>query len=188
MSIIIVNDLPTNNSYVSLEEAQAYFATRLHVGEWDKASESDKEKALVMATSIIDSLSFSGRKYKEGNPGSEDYQALEWPRYPEHHDPYLLGIPHLFDYSKATREWVDNEGTPIIPKALKNAVCEEAYFLLRAGRGLDKREHLKAQGLNSISYPDINENFTTTTAICPAATRQLTKLNCVESSLRVVRG
>lgn len=188
MSIIIVDNLATNNSYASLAEAEAYFATRLHAGEWVKASELDKEKALITATSVIDSLSFSGRKYKEGNPGSEDYQSLEWPRYPEHSDPYLLGIPHLMNYTKETREWVDNAGTPIIPKALKDAVCEEAYFLIRAGRGLDKREHLKAQGLNSISYPDINETFITTTAICPAASRHLAKLGCIESSLRVVRG
>lgn len=185
---LIIDNLATNNSYVSLEEAESYFEGRIHSREWSSASEENKKKALITATSILDSLQFIGRKYKEGNPGSEDYQALQWPRYPAYDDPYLLGIPHLFSYTKETREWVNAAGVPIIPKALKDATCEEAYFLICAGRGLDKREHIKAQGLNSVSYPNISESYAVSTAICPAAMRHLAKIACVESCVRVVRG
>lgn len=189
MSLIISDKGgPDSNSYVSLEEAKQYFSVRLNSGEWDKADDSQKEKSLIMATSSIDTLHFAGRKWKEGSVGADDYQALEWPRYPEYSDPYMLGIPHLMTSTKESREWVDKDNVPVIPRYLKDAVCEQAYFLLRAVKGLDKREHLKAQGLTSISYPDINEVFEGNLPIAPAALRALNKLNCLSSSLRIVRG
>ena len=177
-----------SNSYVSLEEANSYFLTRLNSNEWDSASDDIKEKALIMATSTLDSLNFSGRKWKEGASDSDNYQSLKWPRYPDYNDPYLLGIPHLMSTTVNEREWLDSKGEPVIPKPLKDAVCEEAYFLLRSIKGLDKREHLRGQGLKSISYPDINETFEDASPIAPAAYRHLSKLNCLQNSLRIIRG
>ena len=177
-----------SNSYVSLEEALSYFSTRLNTSEWDSATQDIQERALIMASSILDSMNFSGRKWKSGSPDSEDYQALQWPRYPDYNDPYLLGIPHLMTTSVSEREWIDSNGVPLIPKALKDAVCEQAYFLLRTIKGLDKREHLKGQGLKSISYPDINETFDNSFPIAPAAYRHLSKLNCLQSSIKITRG
>lgn len=141
-----------------------------------------------MATSILDTLNFSGRKWKDGSVDSEDYQALRWPRYPEYSDPYMLGIPHLMSTTVIERDWLNSKGEPIIPKALKDATCEQAYFLLRTIKGLDKREHLKGQGLKSISYPDVNETFEGSTPIAPAAYRYLSKLNCLKNSLNITRG
>lgn len=177
-----------SNCYLTLEEAEAYFSVRLNTSEWDKALENIKEKALIMATSVIDTLDFSGKKWKEGAPDSDNYQALSWPRYPDYSDPYMLGIPHLMGSTRESREWVDSKSEPIIPKALKDAVCEQAYFLIRAVKGIDKREHLKGQGIKSISYPDINETFVDTAPIAPAAYRCLNKLNCLNSTIRIVRG
>ena len=67
-------------------------------------------------------------------------------------------------------------------------MCEQAYFLLRTIKGLDTREHLKGQGLKSISYPDINETFDNSFPIAPAAYRHLSKLNCLQSSIKITRG
>ena len=43
-----------SNSYVSLEDANTYFSTRLHAETWTSASDADKEAALITATNIID--------------------------------------------------------------------------------------------------------------------------------------
>ena len=189
MSLIkCVKGAKDSNCYLSLEEAKSYFSTRLNSSEWDNASEDVQEKALIMATSTLDTLNFSGRKWKEGALDSEDYQALQWPRYPDFKDPYMLGIPHLMSTTVNSREWLDSKGEPAIPIFLKHAVCEEAYFLLRTIKGLDKREHLRGQGLKSISYPDINETFEDSVPIAPAAYRYISKLNCLQSSLRITRG
>ena len=189
MSLIISEKgSSTANSYISLEEADLYFSTRLNSSEWESADTTNREKALIMATRILDTLSFSGRKWKDGSPEDKDYQALQWPRFPEYNDPYMLGIPHLMTSPSPEREWVNLHNEPIMPTALKNATCEQAYFLLRTIQGLDKREHLKGQGLKSISYPDINETFESSFPIAPAAYRFLSKLNCLQSSLRIVRG
>lgn len=69
-----------SNCYITLEEAEKYFEVRLNTAEWEKATDVIKEKALIMATGVIDILDFSGKKWKEGTPDSEDYQALSWPR------------------------------------------------------------------------------------------------------------
>lgn len=49
-------------AYATIEEAQEYFDTRLYTDVWDDASDTDKEKALEMATRTIDRLNFAGMK------------------------------------------------------------------------------------------------------------------------------
>ena len=51
-----------SESYVTIEIAQSYFDTRLDTKAWDKASEKNKNKALIMSTRAIDNLNFSGCK------------------------------------------------------------------------------------------------------------------------------
>lgn len=59
--------------YITLTEAEEYFANRLNAGEWEKASEKDKQKALATATSKIDGMRFKGKKLDKSQP-------REWPR------------------------------------------------------------------------------------------------------------
>ena len=63
-------------SYVDLNEANEYFSNRLHAEAWANATESDKRKALVMATKAIDRQPLRGRK-------SDGEQTLAFPRYPD---------------------------------------------------------------------------------------------------------
>lgn len=58
------------NSYVSVSEAENYFASRLRTDDWDNADLKDRNKALIMATRDIDRLAFAGTKNSE----------LEFPR------------------------------------------------------------------------------------------------------------
>jgi len=46
-----------------IAEASEYFAQRLHETAWSQASDSDREKALIAARGIIDSLNFKGSKH-----------------------------------------------------------------------------------------------------------------------------
>ncbi|WP_461369235.1 DnaT-like ssDNA-binding protein [Candidatus Darwinibacter acetoxidans] len=62
------------NSYIDTEEANEYFAGRLHAESWGQADNETKEKALKQATKIIDRQPLRGRKT---NPEQE----LAFPRY-----------------------------------------------------------------------------------------------------------
>ena len=64
------------NSYIDIEEANEYFAGRLHAESWGQADSETKEKALKQATKIIDRQRLNGRKT---NPS----QPLVFPRYPD---------------------------------------------------------------------------------------------------------
>ena len=62
----------TANSYVSVSEADDYFAAHLDSNFWP-TSLKDKQAALVMATNRIDAETFQGRR-------TELTQSLQWPR------------------------------------------------------------------------------------------------------------
>lgn len=59
--------------YISVDDAQSYFDTRLRSDAWDDASVSDRTKALATATRSIDRLNFI--RYK-----ADDNQPNEFPR------------------------------------------------------------------------------------------------------------
>ena len=63
-------------SYCTIEEANEYFAGRLHAESWGETSDADKEKALKQATREIDRQPLKGRK-------TETSQTLAFPRYPD---------------------------------------------------------------------------------------------------------
>ena len=65
-----------SESYCTIEEANEYFAGRLHAERWGQADESTKEKALKQATRAIDRQLLRGRKT---NPEQE----LAFPRHPD---------------------------------------------------------------------------------------------------------
>lgn len=60
------------SSYITVADADTYFATRLNAEAWECASDTDKTKALATATRQIDNLRFVGC------PAVED-QLLHFP-------------------------------------------------------------------------------------------------------------
>jgi len=79
--------------YGSTTEAADYFANRLHEHAWTESSPTDRVRALIAATIVIDQLNYKGRKATvhtllEGDPCATDEaireaeaaQALEFPR------------------------------------------------------------------------------------------------------------
>ena len=49
--------------YGDLQEADDYFAGRLHSQPWNDADDADKPKALLAARRLIDNLNFKGHKH-----------------------------------------------------------------------------------------------------------------------------
>jgi len=60
-------------NYLTIIEAQQYFNERLDTDAWDYADDTDKTKALAMATKAIDRLNFIGDK-------TDESQELQFPR------------------------------------------------------------------------------------------------------------
>ncbi len=111
------------NSYANVADGDAYFDGHVYATTWTAASNANKEKALVMATRLIDSqYQFNGWK-------AHDSQALQWPRE-RCHDPdkgpavsFML-LANLGTYVEADE----------VPKAVIDATCEMAKELLLLDR------------------------------------------------------
>lgn len=100
------------NSYVSLEEADTYFNTRISSNDWYNTDEEDKEVALITATSIIDNSPWAGQAVSET-------QALAWPRIASMFDPRL---GRLVTFS-------GNENSA--PLGVRTATYELAIYLIQ---------------------------------------------------------
>lgn len=91
-TIIATPGAANANSYETLVEAQAYFATRLLVAGWDNAD--DQNVLLIMATRVLDAFAMPGKTLVTPSSGNPYYrirrqwtgapasatQALAWPR------------------------------------------------------------------------------------------------------------
>ena len=103
------------NCFVSNEEAEEYFVGRIDAAAWDTADPTQKDKALVTATRILNELSWAGY-------AASSNQVLAFPRICSFFEP-LMGF---------TVEAVD------IPRRIKEATCELAYHLLNNDGLLDE--------------------------------------------------
>lgn len=102
------------NSYVSLVEADLFFASSVKNTAWPE-SDALKEAALIESTRLLDS------QFNWFGKIASDDQALRWPRS-EVYDADSRLIP-------------DN----VVPKQVKDAVCNLAYYLVESG-GLEQSQ------------------------------------------------
>jgi hypothetical protein len=106
--------LPNANSYASTTDGDNYHDAHLYAATWTAATAPNKEKALVMATRLIDAhYLFFGTKLLKT-------QALMWPR---------AGAPDA-DHAGG-RDFIDNDEMPV---NLVNATCELARELIAQDR------------------------------------------------------
>ena len=124
------------NCYVTLAEANAYFQDRLDVAAWDNANDTDKSKALVTATRILDTQPWVGYT-------TDDTQALAWPR--------SGFIP--FDPRRG-RNSIALGSLGLVPNQVKQATYELGYNLLNNDGLLDS-----GSSLDSISVGPISLDF-----------------------------
>lgn len=139
------------NSYATVEEATAYHDTRLHADVWADAGTSDRTKALIMATRLLDTM------YDWAAFPTDAVQALQWPRNG------VLAANQL-------------EVVPAheIPVELKNATAELARQLLVSDRTLNSDQ--VDLGLTSLKAGPVAMTFRETgvePVVVPDAVRHL---------------
>jgi hypothetical protein len=96
------------NSYVDVETADLYFEDKLDVAAWTLADIVMKSQALVMATSTLEGLPWSGTLLSPDQP-------MCWPRKGEYYD---VGRGTMIQFPSG------------IPKKIIAACCELAYHYL----------------------------------------------------------
>lgn len=137
-----------SNSYISLADAKTYASTRLYVDSWTADTDDNKSIALIMATQKIDRQRLRGEKAVYS-------QTLAFPRA------FYLGNR----YSRTIGLTIDNvrgEGWYVetaVSQAVKNAVCEEAFAILKSGASANKRRGLQSQGVTSFSLGSLSETY-----------------------------
>jgi hypothetical protein len=104
------------NSYVTLAEAEAYFADRVNVAAWDEADSLVKEQSLITAAKQLNLTRWVGSI-------ADKAQTLAFPRIGSYFEP-------LFN------EVVKMDGTTV-PNRITTANMEQAYHLLNNDGVLD---------------------------------------------------
>jgi len=118
------------DSYVSVADADAYHDNHLYASTWTSASTANKEKALKMATRILDEkIDWVGTKATE-------QQALGWGRYDVTDEGYTVS-------------------STIIPQPIKNATAEFARHLI----GSDLTGNADGKGLSSLVVGSVSLTF-----------------------------
>jgi hypothetical protein len=128
------------NSYVTLEEANAYLSDRS--AKWVDASTEARERALVQATAMLDEQSWLGQAVDADQP-------LAWPRL-------------SFSYYDHSLSLVIRVAEGEIPKRLKTGVFNQALHVLTypdlfEGSGVQDFESIRV-GPISIEDRDTNQN------------------------------
>jgi hypothetical protein len=122
------------NTYALVADADAFHEAHLYATTWTGASTADKEKALAMATRLIDgSFQFHGFKRFSS-------QALQWPRR-ECRDPDATnGVVPVLLFVRGP--YLDETKVPAL---VVNATCELARELLKQ----DRTDDPDGQGIRS---------------------------------------
>ena len=111
------------NSYASAADGDAYHDGHLYASAWTAATTANKEKALVMATRLIDGeFRFNGYLKTET-------QALQWPRT-DCPDPDRQGGASIL---LPEAGFVPSN---VVPTAVAKATCEMARALLISDRSI----------------------------------------------------
>jgi hypothetical protein len=118
------------NSYATVAEADSYFEDRLDAAAWSLASEEQREKALVTATTVIDTMRWLGYV-------TDDEQRLAFPR-----------VGRYFDDKLGTEVQMDSSE---VPERILIGLFEQAYHLLNSEGILDEVGTLDSLGVGSIS-------------------------------------
>lgn len=99
------------NSYISLEDANQYMTNKGRT-DWLALSDEQKKISIIKGTEYVDNL------YRWRGHRLDAEQNLSWPRIDRFRNDWLLDIDHL----------------PLkgIPRRLKDAVCEAAFYGMQA--------------------------------------------------------
>lgn len=115
---------PAANSYALVADGDAYHAAHLYATAWTGADNPTKEKALMMATMVLDqTMAWHGYL-------SNSEQPLQWPR-----NRVINRNRYSYAYGYGSQsQWYDPTK---IPKDIRDATCELARTLLEGDRTKD---------------------------------------------------
>jgi hypothetical protein len=133
------------NSYATLLEADAFFEMRLDVLAWTSATVLMREQALVTATSLLDTLNWTGMAISEA-------QLLAFPRFGVYYEP-RLGYETYLDET--------------VPDRIVIATYELAYHLLNNDGLLDD-----TGTVTSLNVGQISLNIKTNPSTIPSSVRR----------------
>lgn len=134
MALIATVGAADANSYPTLAEAVAYFATRPVVTAWAAATDPNREAYLIMSTMLTDIMPQAWT----GAPAS-DTQALGWPR---------TGMLNRNGVAISSA---------VVPNELKRAICEFAGKVAAADRTGDNA--LVQKGIKSLTAGPVTLAF-----------------------------
>ncbi len=133
-----------DNSYISLSDANGYFADTLREDTWLGFPAAQRERALVQATSQIERLGGSkhtttAERYRFFGSPETTTQALHFPRAGD----------------------VDADGSSCIPAGVQEAVCEQALWLLQQQANPQLVDHLElqSQGVQSATIDGLGFSY-----------------------------
>ena len=161
MAVVLITDIEDTgfNSYVSVANADAYFAKRYDAAAW-AGSDDEKAQALLAAVAKLDAQNFIG------NPIS-DVQPLAWPRATSQRSRLRIQRVGYGVIDLRQRFWAAGA----IPQPIKDAQCELALSVFTDG--IDNSA--QADGLDSWKIGDVhvgvNKSRTEAGAISLAVTR-----------------
>ncbi len=152
--------------YGTVDEANEYFANRLHARAWVNAAPADQPKALLGATVLIDGLNFKGNKHSvwlllKQYEDLNRYGTVPIGSVPP--QPMTLVMPmyapppsdiRAAEASQAL-EFPRDDDTEV-PQAIRFACYELAYSLLD-GKDIDLE--LEAMGITQMSYAGAQTTF-----------------------------
>lgn len=117
------------NSYVTVADADLFFANRLDVAAWQEADATMKGQALVTATQTLDDMLWAGTAVDGDQP-------LAFPRVCEYFDPKIGALTYL-------------DGSTV-PDRIVRATLEMAYHLLNNDGLLDSSDTVRNLVVGSI--------------------------------------
>lgn len=133
--VIVATPAAANaNSYCTKTEADTYHEGHLYSSTWDNATDDEKNRALVMATALLDEW------YEWAAWPTEETQALQWPR---------AGV---MDHLRISE--IDDM---VIPQKLKDATAELARQVLAEDITADNA--VVEGGISSFSAGPVSFSF-----------------------------
>jgi hypothetical protein len=134
---------PNANAYITVAGADDWLAGQLYADEWNAASPTDKNRALISATRSIDA-SCMFRGYRKLT-----LQPLDWPRVLAINDetaPYGGGSAYSPLSLHSGQQYYDSNKIPV---DLAHATALQAQELLKANRTADPTKGITQMGLGS---------------------------------------
>lgn len=136
----------SDNSYVTVAQALAYFTNTLRETTYTGYTTDQKAQAVIQATAQIERL---GGDKAINSPARALFEG----------EPYDVATPQALHFPRTTD--LNNAGAKVIPQGIKDAVCEQAYYLLTQTTSPDliDRRGLQAQGVAAVSIDGLSESY-----------------------------